>query len=109
MFRFANRTDYVLMLVGTICASIVGTAFPIFALLWGEMTNAYGNTDAMVSKAHDVMLKFIYIGIGVIFAGWGMFGCWMITGERQGIACRKQYLKSLLKQEIGWFDIINQS
>ena len=38
-----------------------------------------------------------------------MFACWMITGERQGVACRKDYLKSLLRQEIGWFDTINQS
>ena len=33
----------------------------------------------------------------------------MISGERQSIACRKAYLKSLLRQEIGWFDMINQS
>ena len=38
-----------------------------------------------------------------------MFAGWMITGERQGIACRKAYLKSLLKQEIGWFDMKNQT
>lgn len=38
-----------------------------------------------------------------------MFACWMIAGERQSIACRKAYLGSLLRQEIGWFDTINQS
>jgi ATP-binding cassette, subfamily B (MDR/TAP), member 1 len=38
-----------------------------------------------------------------------MVGFWIITGQRQSIACRKEYLKSLLRQEIGWFDTINQS
>ena len=55
------------------------------------------------------MFQFLYIGAAAFVAGWGMFACWMITGERQGIACRKKYLASLLKQEIGWFDTINQS
>lgn len=63
----------------------------------------------MVEAAFQIMLKFIYIGVGSFVAGWLMFACWMIAGERQSIACRKAYLKSLLRQEIGWFDMINQS
>jgi len=76
----------------------MGTAIPAFALLWGNMTNSFGNSTSMVDAAKEVMLDFIYIGIAAVFAGWGMFGCWMIAGERQGIACRKEYLRSLLKQ-----------
>jgi ATP-binding cassette subfamily B (MDR/TAP) protein 1 len=98
MFRFATSYDYILMAVGTVCACAMGTALPAFALLWGSMTNSFGNNDTMVEAAKQVMLQFIYIGLGALVAGWGMFGCWMITGDRQGIACRKQYLKSLLKQ-----------
>ncbi len=30
--------------------------------------------------------------------GWLMNTCFMITGDRQAIACRKAYLKSLLQQ-----------
>ena len=52
----------------------------------------------MVNAALQVTFKFIYIGIGVFVAGWLMFASWMIAGERQSIACRKAYLKSLLRQ-----------
>jgi ATP-binding cassette subfamily B (MDR/TAP) protein 1 len=38
-----------------------------------------------------------------------MITCWLITGERQATVCRKKYFSALLKQEIGWFDCINQS
>jgi len=55
------------------------------------------------------MILFIYVGISVFIGGWTMFACWMITGERQAIKCRKVYFMSLLKQEIGWFDVVNQS
>jgi len=43
----------------------------------------------MVEQSKVIMLEFIYIGIGAWVAGWGMFACWMIAGERQGIALRK--------------------
>jgi ATP-binding cassette subfamily B (MDR/TAP) protein 1 len=84
--------------LGAICACGMGTALPAFALLWGNMTNSFGNGDAMVENSKETLLNFIYIAIGALVAGWGMFACWMISGERQGIACRKQYLRSLLKQ-----------
>ena len=38
-----------------------------------------------------------------------MITFWVITGERQAAQCRKQYFKSLLKQDVGWFDCIDQS
>ena len=86
-------------MVGTIAALAVGTALPAFALLWGDMTDAFGQGgDAMVDASKKSMFNFIYIGIGVFVAGWLMFACWMIAGERQSIACRKAYLKSLLRQ-----------
>ena len=55
------------------------------------------------------MIKIILLGIVSLFSGWIMFSCWMIAGESQGITCRKEYLKSLLRQEVGWFDCIEQS
>jgi ATP-binding cassette subfamily B (MDR/TAP) protein 1 len=51
MFRFANSFDYVLMAIGTICASAMGAALPAFALLWGSMTDSFGNNDSMVEAA----------------------------------------------------------
>ena len=109
LFRYATSTDWALIVVGSVCAGATGVGMPAFALLWGNMTDSFDDTNEMVSAAKRVMLQFIYIGIGTFVAGWGMFACWMITGERQGVACRKEYLKSLLRQEIGWFDTINQS
>jgi ATP-binding cassette subfamily B (MDR/TAP) protein 1 len=55
------------------------------------------------------MFNFLEIGAGIFFASWVMFACWMVAGERQAIRCRKLYLATLLKQEIGWFDRVNQS
>ena len=109
LFRFATGTDTILIVIGSICAAAMGVALPSFAILWGNMTNNFNNSTEMENAGKTTMLNFIYIGLGAFLAGWGMFASWMISGERQGIACRKAYLRSLLKQEIGWFDVINQS
>lgn len=98
-----------MMLVGSLAAITMGVAYPAFSFIMGKMIDNFASPDEMVDKAKDTMLIFIYVGIGALFAGWLMFACWMITGERQAIACRKAYLRSLLKQEIGWFDVINQN
>jgi ATP-binding cassette subfamily B (MDR/TAP) protein 1 len=48
LFRFATKYDAVLMVIGTICACAMGTALPSFALLWGNMTNSFGDSNMMV-------------------------------------------------------------
>jgi ATP-binding cassette subfamily B (MDR/TAP) protein 1 len=83
---------------------------PCFALLWGNMTTTFSQgDDQIVDASRNVMFQFFGIGGGAFVAAWVMYGCWMIAGERQAIKCRKEYLKSLLAQEIGWFDQVNQS
>ena len=63
----------------------------------------------MVNASRNTMFLFFYLAAGIFVAALLMYGCWMISGERQAIACRKAYLRALLKQEIGWFDLLNQT
>ena len=90
LFRFATGFDIFLMIVGIIAALAVGAALPSFAFLWGMITDdIVGGGDKMVEAARDSMLIFIYVGIGIFFAGALMYSTWMIAGERQAIKCRK--------------------
>jgi len=40
-FRYASRTDVVLMSIGIICSAIHGASFPVLALVFGQMTNTF--------------------------------------------------------------------
>lgn len=88
------------MIVGSIAATAMGASMPAFAYIWGEMTDSFigSDADSMVDSSRDTMWIFFYLAAGALVSGWLMFACWMIVGERQGIACRKAYLRSLLKQ-----------
>jgi hypothetical protein len=68
------------MILGTLCSFGMGVALPLFTLFWGSLTNSFGDKNRMVDSAREVMYKFIFVGIGALFCGWGMFACWIITG-----------------------------
>lgn len=41
----------------------------------------------------------------MIFLLFVEVACWMITGERQAARIRSMYLKTILRQDIGFFDV----
>lgn len=45
MFRFADTFDKFLMIIGSIGAAGAGAAMPCFSLLWGNMTEAFSNSN----------------------------------------------------------------
>lgn len=73
------------MTFGALAAVVNGIALPLFALIFGEMTDSFGPAstgDQIVESAGEQALYFLYIGIGTFFLSWIQMGCWMITGER---------------------------
>ncbi|KAL5705493.1 ABC-type xenobiotic transporter [Ranunculus cassubicifolius] len=107
LFSFADSKDVLLMIIGTIASIANGMAMPIVTLLVGHMINAFGqnatnrNTLREVSK---VALQFVYLAIGAGIASFFQVACWMITGERQAARMRNSYLKTILKQDVAFFD-----
>ncbi|KAL2326549.1 hypothetical protein Fmac_025607 [Flemingia macrophylla] len=108
LFAFADSTDILLMAVGTIGAIGNGLGLPIMTLLFGQMINSFGggnqqNTD-VVKVVSKVCLKFVYLAIGTGIAAFLQVSCWMVTGERQAARIRGLYLKTILRQDIAFFD-----
>ena len=48
LFRFATKVDVILMVIGSIAAMAMGVALPAFAFIWGQMTDAFTDSDRMV-------------------------------------------------------------
>jgi len=110
LFCCATREDWILIILGSIAALVNGAGMPLFSLLFGEIADDFGpnnSPDDVVDAAGDLALKFLAVGVGSFIASYLSFACWMIAGERQAIRIRKKYFKSLLSQEIAFFDSIN--
>ncbi|KAF9592897.1 hypothetical protein IFM89_018613 [Coptis chinensis] len=107
LFSFADSKDLVLMVIGTIASVANGASMPIMTFLVGDLINAFGqnannkNTLPVVSR---VALRFVYLAVGAGVASVFQVACWMVTGERQASRIRSLYLKTILRQDVAFFD-----
>ncbi|CAN0888665.1 ABC transporter B family member 21 [Linum grandiflorum] len=107
LFSFADSTDVLLMIFGTIGAVGNGVAMPLMTILFGQLTDSFGqnqNSSDVVQVVSEVALKFVYLAIGTGVLAFLQVSCWMVTGERQAARIRGLYLKTILRQDIAFFD-----
>ncbi|KAJ4892497.1 ABC transporter B family member 4 [Raphanus sativus] len=108
LFAFADSFDFLLMILGTLGSIGNGLGFPIMTILFGDLVDAFGEnqTDSNVAdKVSKVSLKFVWLGIGTFAAAFLQLSGWMISGERQAARIRSMYLKTILRQDIAFFDV----
>ncbi|XP_034226585.1 ABC transporter B family member 11-like [Prunus dulcis] len=107
LFSFADSLDYLLMSVGTISAIGNGVCMPLMTIIFGDVITSFGeigNNKDVVDAVSKVALKFVYLAVGAAAAAFLQMSCWMVTGERQAARIRSLYLKTILRQDIGFFD-----
>ena len=109
LLRYSTLKDIIYMIIGTLGSSADGCSMPLFAIFFGSVPDDFmsGDGDKIVHAAAKLALKFLYLGIGSFITAYLGFVCWMIVGETQGIEIRKRYFKSLLQQDIAFYDSIN--
>ncbi|KAL8101133.1 ABC transporter B family member 21-like [Apium graveolens] len=108
LFSFADSKDIILMIIGTVASIGNGVCMPIMSILIGELTDAFGqnqNNNEVVDKVSKVALEFVYLAIGAGIASFLQVACWMVTGERQAARIRSLYLKTILRQDVSFFDV----
>ncbi|KAL1189260.1 ABC transporter B family member 4 [Cardamine amara subsp. amara] len=108
LFAFADSFDFLLMILGTLGSIGNGLGFPIMTLLFGDLVDAFGQNQTQTDvsdKVSKVALKFVWLGIGTFVAAFLQLSGWMISGERQAARIRSLYLKTILRQDIAFFDI----
>eukprot|EP01018_Ginkgo_biloba_P014563 Gb_11202 [translate_table: standard] len=109
LFVLADSLDIILMVIGTVSAVANGLSFPIMTILFGKLTNAFGQnagTDIhkVLHEVSKVALEFVYIGVVSGLVSFFQVACWMCTGERQAARIRHFYLKTIIRQDIAFFD-----
>ncbi|KAJ2557440.1 hypothetical protein EV175_001345 [Coemansia sp. RSA 1933] len=119
LFRFSTKIDIILSLAGTFFSCASGVVTPImiiiFSKLMGVILNYYqlvgdGNMAAanhyLSHEARHFCLLFFILGIVMWVVSFGVNACWAIAAENQGLRIRKLYYKSIMRQDIGWFDTV---
>ncbi|KAK8644265.1 hypothetical protein V6N13_123576 [Hibiscus sabdariffa] len=104
----ADGVDKCLMAAGLVGSVVDGIVSPLIIYLMGRMFNNIGassSADILTSNVRKVALLVVVTACG----GWvGSFVegvCWTRTSERQATRMRSRYLKAVLRQDIGYFDL----
>ena len=109
LFRFCDRLDVALYVVGVIASIIQGCIFPIFTFLFAGLLNAFFDTGSLVATVNQYALYMLYIAIVVLISSALGLGCIAWASERQGARIRKEYLRALMRAEVGYHDTAHTS
>ncbi|KAK6086074.1 Leptomycin B resistance protein pmd1-like protein 2 [Seiridium cupressi] len=111
LYRYADIWDYLITAISVPCAIAAGAALPLLSVLFGQLATAFQLVandaiayDDFMSRLTQNVLFYVYIGVaefGVIYISTAGF---TYTGERIAQKIRKEYLRAILRQNIGYFE-----
>ncbi|KAM0053902.1 putative ABC transporter type 1, transmembrane domain superfamily [Helianthus debilis subsp. tardiflorus] len=102
LFAFADLTDHILMITGTVSAIANGICLPLMSLLLGEVINAFGhnqnNIHRVVNAVSKVSLKFAYLAVGCgVVSFLRKYRCYLVL-EYHIIALKMYFQKTFRKK-----------
>lgn len=102
LFRYCDRKDYTLITSSIVFNIGAGTILPIFMSVFGDLVNTIA-----VPGGRDMMWYIrLQLYLGVVAFVTCTLGSWFIelAAERQIRKLKCGFLRSLTRQEMGWFD-----
>lgn len=107
--------DKLLVCVGVIAAIAAGVPFPLVGIIFGQLVDnlntatcdneqAAASDGDLQSSINSKVLLLIYLAIATFALIYTHIVCWSIASQRLAQRVRDRYLKSLLRQDIAFFD-----
>ncbi|KAK1378506.1 ABC transporter B family member 9 [Heracleum sosnowskyi] len=95
------------MIFGSIGAIANGVSQPLMMVVMGQTINAFGksNGHTITNEISKACFQYVYLGIVAGIASVLQTSCWMVSAERQAARIRGFYLKTILRQDIAFFDM----
>ncbi|XP_067650302.1 ATP-dependent translocase ABCB1-like [Haliotis asinina] len=119
LFRFADKKDALLMLVGTLTAMATGILLPLNLLFYGRVislfvggssstnvtgTNVTNPYAGLYEQTSGIAIAFCILGVLALVNGYLAVTMWSWTSERQIRQIRILFYRSVMRQDITWFD-----
>ncbi|XP_044500941.1 ABC transporter B family member 2-like [Mangifera indica] len=104
------RPDWMYGVVGTIGALIAGAQMPLFALGVSQaLVSYYMDWDTTCREVKKITILFACAAVVTVIVHAIEHLCFGIMGERLTLRVREMMFSAILRNEIGWFDDINNS
>lgn len=110
LFRFATPKDGYLIAAACICSILVGclqtASVAIFALTTSDAIESISAGEASLNEGlQPVVVGFAIVGGFIVVVAYIGSTLWIITGENQARSIRIHYIKSLMRQDMSWFEL----
>ncbi|XP_013616436.1 PREDICTED: ABC transporter B family member 15-like [Brassica oleracea var. oleracea] len=109
IFMHADCVDWLLMGLGFIGAVGDGFTTPLVLLITSKLMNnlggSYLNTETFMQNISKNSVVLLYVACGSWVVCFLEGYCWTRTGERQTARLREKYLRAVLRQDVGYFDL----
>ncbi|XP_058778732.1 ABC transporter B family member 15-like [Vicia villosa] len=111
IFMHADILDWFFMFFGFLGAIGDGIMVPLVLFITSKIMNTIGSVSDPSSNhnfVHNInknAVFLLYLACAAFVACFLEGYCWTRTGERQAARMRSRYLKAVLRQEVGYFDV----
>ncbi|GFP95195.1 ABC transporter b family member 15 [Phtheirospermum japonicum] len=110
IFMHADGSDMVLMGLGLVGACGDGISMPAMLLVTSKLMNSFGKSQISLADnfTHSInkdALVLCYMACVQWVACFLEGYCWTRTAERQASRLRSRYLKAVMRQDVGYFDL----
>ncbi|XP_066928852.1 ATP-dependent translocase ABCB1-like isoform X2 [Clytia hemisphaerica] len=111
LFSYADSVDYLLMTVATIASIGNGIAQPASFVVFGQLIEKFVKFGAspgafdISDDMKDFAIIYVIIGACMFVCSFFQAGFWSMTSIRQIHKIRLSFFDSILRQDIGWYDV----
>jgi ATP-binding cassette subfamily B (MDR/TAP) protein 1 len=101
-----NKDEFLQTMMGVWFSGISGAIFPMLSFLLSSMIQLFYDSDPQNIRKQSIFWASMFACIAAAsgLAQSGKIMCFTITGENLTARLRKLSFKSILRQEIAWFD-----
>ncbi|XP_075234185.1 multidrug resistance protein homolog 49-like isoform X2 [Lycorma delicatula] len=101
-----NKPELGYVIIGSICALLVGISSPVSSVLYGGYNGVLANEDKdyVIKMANWYSFCFVFVAVITFLAIFIQFSFLGIAGTRLTNRLRITLFSVILKQEISWFD-----
>jgi ATP-binding cassette, subfamily B (MDR/TAP), member 1 len=107
--------DKFLLCVGFFGSIAAGVPFPLVGIVFGQVVDSFNSVScgegnktnaasATESSINDKILLMFYLAMAIFVLTYTHIVCWNLVSQRLAQRIRERYLKSLLRQDIAFFD-----
>ncbi|KAF1315590.1 Multidrug resistance protein abc superfamily, partial [Globisporangium splendens] len=104
LYRYATFYDKVLLSIGFITVTANGALFPLMAVVFGHVLDAFTTVPIDQHSINQAALNYLLIAIGMFCTDYISYVTFHYSAERQMKALRGEALRHMLYLDIAWYD-----